>query len=54
MEIFSMHNLLMKGGCSCKNDIECNMNSIRDISIEIKKSNAPDWMQCSLKYDNNY
>lgn len=41
------------GGCSSKNDIECNMNSQdrRDISIEIKKSTTPDWMQCSLKYD---
>jgi hypothetical protein len=40
------------GGCSSKNDIECNMNALNDISIEIKKSNTPDWMQCSLKYDN--
>ena len=24
-----------------------------DIPIEIKKSTSPDWMQCSLKYDNN-
>ena len=40
------------GGCSSKNDIECNMNSIGDISIEIKKSNTPDWMQCSLQYKN--
>lgn len=41
------------GGCSSKNDIECNMNSQRDISIEIKKLKTPDWMQCSLKYDTN-
>ena len=41
------------GGCSSKNDICCNMNSIRDVSIEIKKSKTPDWMQCSLKYDNS-
>jgi len=40
------------GGCTSKNDIECNMNSVRDVSIEIKKSKTPDWMQCSLKYDN--
>jgi hypothetical protein len=40
------------GGCSSKNDIECNMHVERDISIEIKKSKTPDWMQCSLKYDN--
>lgn len=41
------------GGCSSNNDIECNFNSIKDIPIEIKKINTPDWMQCSLKYDNN-
>lgn len=41
------------GGCSSKNDIECNMKEAmaRDISIEIKKSKTPDWMQCCLKYD---
>ena len=41
------------GGCGSKNDIECNMNSQRDIPIEIKKMKTPDWMQCSLKYENN-
>ena len=40
------------GGCSSKNDIQCSMNLEKDISIEIKKLKAPDWMQCSLKYDN--
>ena len=39
------------GGCSSKNDIECNMNTSRYISIEIKKIKTPDWMQCCLKYD---
>lgn len=39
------------GGCSSKNDIECNMDATGDVSIEIKKSKTPDWMQCSLKYD---
>jgi hypothetical protein len=39
------------GGCSSKNDIECNMNTAKDISIEIKKLKTPDWMQCCLKYD---
>jgi hypothetical protein len=39
------------GGCSRKNDIECNMNSTNDIAIEFKKINSPDWMQCSLKYN---
>ena len=50
--IFNTQNENELGGCSSKNDIECNMSSIRDISIEIKKSKTPDWMQCSLKYDN--
>lgn len=49
--IFNTQNEYELGGCSSKNDIECNMNSSRDVSIEIKKSNTPDWMQCSLKYD---
>ena len=40
------------GGCNNKNDIECNYIIDRDIPIEIKKFNSPDWMQCSLKYDN--
>jgi hypothetical protein len=40
------------GGCCSKNDIECNMNSVKDVPIEIKKSKTPDWMQCSLKYNN--
>ena len=39
------------GGCSHKNDIECNMNAEKDVPIEIKKYLTPDWMQCSLKYD---
>ena len=41
------------GGCSSKNDIECNLKTENDISIEIKKSKTPDWMQCSLKYDSD-
>jgi hypothetical protein len=36
--IFNTQNKDDLGGCSSKNDIECNMNSIKDISIEIKKS----------------
>jgi hypothetical protein len=48
---FNTQNEHELGGCSSKNDIECNMLSERDISIEIKKFKTPDWMQCSLKYD---
>src|SRR3989304_4314985 len=39
-------------GCSSKNDIECNFIEEKDIGIEIKKSKSPDWMQCSIKYNN--
>jgi hypothetical protein len=38
-------------GSSCKNDIECNFSREKDIGIEAKKYNAPDWMQCSIKYN---
>jgi len=50
---FNTQSEVELGGCSSKNDIECNMNSERDVSIEAKKSKTPDWMQCSLKYDSN-
>ena len=46
--IFNTQDENELGGCSSKNDIDCNMNALQDISIEIKKSNTPDWMQCSL------
>lgn len=39
------------GGCTHKNDIQCNLLNTNDIGIEIKKYNSPDWMQCSLKYN---
>ena len=39
------------GGSSAANDIECNFNKIKDIGIEAKKYNTPDFMQCSLTYD---
>ena len=38
-------------GSSSKNDIECNFNTKKDTSIEVKKYNTPDWMQCSIKYN---
>ena len=49
---FNTQTEIELGGCSSKNDIECNMNTARDISVEIKKLKTPDWMQCCLKYDN--
>ena len=36
-------------GSTCKNDLECKLND-KNIGIEAKKYNSPDWMQCSLKY----
>lgn len=39
-------------GSSSKNDINCNFNGNMNIGIEIKKSKTPDWMQCSIKYNN--
>lgn len=50
---FNTQNEDMLGGCSFRNDIECNLYKKCDIPVEIKKYNTPDWMQCSLKYDNN-
>ena len=38
------------GGSSAENDIICNWIADRDVPIEIKKK-TPDWMQCSLKYN---
>ena len=38
-------------GSSSKNDIECNFIIEKDIGIEVKKYNTPDWMQCSIVYN---
>lgn len=38
------------GGCCPGNDIICKFED-REIPIEIKKSRTPDWMQCSLRYN---
>lgn len=48
---FNMQNISDLGGCSALNDLICIFNE-NDVPIEIKKCNTPDWMQCSLKYDN--
>jgi uncharacterized lipoprotein YehR (DUF1307 family) len=50
--LFNTQEITELGGCSNKNDIECNMYNKNDVSIEIKKLKSPDWMQCVLKYDN--
>jgi len=54
-KLFNTQNENELGGCSHKNDLICNLyndNKYINISIEIKKIKTPDWMQCSLKYDN--
>jgi len=48
---FNTQNITELGGCFCKNDIECSFICEKDIPIEIKKLNSPDWMQCSLIYN---
>ena len=52
-KLFNTQNIEDLGGSNHKNDIECNLYSVKDIPIEIKKSNSPDWMQCTLKYNND-
>lgn len=49
---FNRQNVNDLGGCNSINDLVCCMNYM-DIPIEIKTLSSPDWMQCSLKYDNN-
>jgi hypothetical protein len=39
------------GGSSSNNDVECNYTGSRDIGIEAKKYKTPDWMQCSIIYN---
>jgi hypothetical protein len=51
---FNSQNENELGGSSARNDIECNMTRERDVCIEIKKANTPDWMQCSLHYDKKW
>jgi hypothetical protein len=48
---FNTQDIHELGGSSSKNDIECNSIKPKDIGIEVKKCNTPDWMQCSLKYN---
>lgn len=51
-EWFNTQSVNELGTFSADNDIVCNWNSYNDIAIEIKKMKTPDWMQCSLMYDN--
>lgn len=40
------------GGTSTKNDVTCHYNV--DFGIEIKKNQAPDWVQCGILYDKKW
>ncbi len=42
------------GGSTLSHDILCNFNSNKDLGIEIKICNSPDWVQCSLIYDTKW
>ncbi len=50
--MFNTQNIKELGGCSSKNDLICDWKNKMLIPIEIKKMNTPDWMQCSIKYNN--
>lgn len=50
-KLFNTQNEKELAGSSYGIDLECNMNNIKDIGIEVKKHRAPDWVQCSLKYN---
>jgi hypothetical protein len=49
-EKFSTQNKCDLGGSTCGIDLLCNFKG-KNIGIEVKKYNTPDWMQVSLKYD---
>jgi len=49
---FNTQGVDQLGGSKNTIDLQCNYLTEKDIGIEIKKHNTPDWMQCSLKYDN--
>jgi hypothetical protein len=51
-KIFNTQKITDLGGSKHINDLLCNFNEDNDLAIEIKKCKTPDWMQCSLKYDN--
>jgi hypothetical protein len=50
---FHTQNFKDLGGSTSGNDIECNFQKENDIGIEVKIATTPDWMQCSLKRNNN-
>ena len=51
-ELFNTQEEKDLAGSSSKNDIICNFQG-NHVGTEIKKCNSPDWMQCSIKKENN-
>jgi hypothetical protein len=50
-ELFNTQQIHEIGGSKAINDIQCNFKDYRNIGIEVKKCNTPDWMQCSIKFN---
>lgn len=50
-KIFNTQEESELGGSNIRHDIQCNFINDKDIGIEIKKYNTPDWMQCCVKYN---
>ena len=48
---FNTQNEHDLGGSSARNDLECNYENNQKVGIEIKKHNTPDWMQCSITFN---
>jgi hypothetical protein len=51
-KLFNTQDEKELGGSKANNDIQCNLLGQRDVPMEIKKKGTPDYMQCSLHYDN--
>lgn len=49
-QVFNTQNEKDLGGSSSSIDIQCNFIGIKNIGIEAKKYNTPDWVQCSIRY----
>jgi hypothetical protein len=49
---FNTQDVSELGGSRSINDLICTFND-NSIGIEVKKCTTPDWMQCSIKFDNN-
>lgn len=50
---FNTQDIKELGGSSSSIDLQCNYINNKDIGIEVKKYNTPDWMQCCIIFDNS-